>query len=151
MVHRTRTDDVLMTSDFFTAATMRAVFQDVAPSTVVNLLSFCPEDGGSTSIREVYTRLHGVTSDLQKMNHCRVFSSQNFPARIDANRNTSAGMVPCEHRFEPGTFQMRRIVNYTPRGTEQRQKTEMKEDRKAERYEGQNGIYRQRRHRWASF
>jgi len=58
----------------------------------------------------------------------------------------------CETRFEPGTFQMR-IANYTSRATEQRQQTEMKEGRsKAERYEyeGQNGIHRQRRHRWVS-
>jgi hypothetical protein len=57
----------------------------------------------------------------------------------------------CEARFEPGTFQMQMIANYTSRGTEQRQQTEMKEGRsKAERYEGQNGTYRQRRHRWVS-
>ena len=79
-----------MTSDFFTAATMKAVFQDVAPCSLVNLLSFYPEDGGSTSIREVYTRLHGVTSDLQNMNHhWRVFSSQNFSAIIDENKYVS--------------------------------------------------------------
>ena len=56
-----------------------------------------------------------------------------------------------EPRFEPGTFQMRRIVKHTSRETEQRQQTEMKKRRpKAERYEGQKGTFRQRRHRWVS-
>ena len=55
------------------------------------------------------------------------FHTRSFLPELTETEIRQQAWSVCEHRFEPGTFQMRRIINYTSRGTEQRRRKWRKE------------------------